>query len=99
MQAMKPYSDDLRVRIVQAVRDGSPKSAPAHLFGLSLSSIKCYLRIAQRGASLAPRKGSGRPPKTDEAARTSSLKRMSRSVRPLRPQKGVASWSAPRASP
>jgi transposase len=42
------------------------KSAAAHLFGVSLSSVKRYLRIAARGASLAPRKGGGRPPKTDQ---------------------------------
>ena len=36
------------------------------LFGVSLSSVKRYLKIAKRGASLAPKKGGGRPPKTDE---------------------------------
>jgi hypothetical protein len=35
---------------------------------VSLCSVKRYFRIAQREASLAPRKGGGRPPKTDEAA-------------------------------
>jgi transposase len=68
MRAMKPYSEDLRVRIVRAVRGGTSKSAAARLFGVSLSSVKRYLRIAERGASLAPRKGGGRPPKTDQAA-------------------------------
>ena len=63
---MKPYSEDLRVRIVQAVRDGMSKSAAARLFGVSLSSVKRYVRIANRGASLEPRKGGGRPPKTNE---------------------------------
>jgi transposase len=33
---------------------------------VSLSSVKRYLRIAERGASLAPKKGGGRPPKTDQ---------------------------------
>jgi transposase len=33
---------------------------------VSLSSVKRYLRLAQRGVSLAPRKGGGRPPKTDQ---------------------------------
>src|SRR5215212_9712112 len=42
------------------------KSAAACLFGVSFSSVKRYLRIAQRRASLAPRKGGGRPPRTDE---------------------------------
>jgi transposase len=67
MQAMKPYSEDLRLRIVQAVRGGMSKSAAARLFGVSLSSVKRYARIADRGASLEPRKGGGgRPPKTNE---------------------------------
>jgi transposase len=63
---MKPYSEDLPLKIVQALRDGMSKSAAARLFGVSLSSVKRYARMAQRGASLAPRKGGGKPPKTDE---------------------------------
>jgi transposase len=66
MRAMKPYSEDLPLKIVQALRDGMSKSAAARLFGVSLSSVKRYARMAQRGASLAPRKGGGKPPKTDE---------------------------------
>jgi transposase len=66
---MKPYSEDLRVRIVQAVRDGMSKSAAARLFGVSLSSVKRYARIANRGASLESRKSGGRPPKTNETMR------------------------------
>ena len=66
MQTMKPYSEDLHRRIVRAVRDGMSKSSAACLFGVSLSSVKRYFRIAKQGASLAPRKGGGRPPKTDE---------------------------------
>jgi transposase len=66
MQGMKPYSEDLRRSIVRAVEDGMSKSAAARLFGVSLSSVKRYLRIAQRGVSLAPRKGGGRPPKIDQ---------------------------------
>lgn len=68
MQGMKPYSEDLRIRIVRAVEGGTSKSAAARLFSVSLSSVKRYLRIAQRGASLAPRKGGGRPPKIDQTA-------------------------------
>ena len=67
---MKPYSEDLRVRIVRAVQDeGISKSAAARLFGVSLSSVKRYARMADRETSLAPRKGGGRPPKADETTR------------------------------
>jgi transposase len=68
---MKPYSEDLRVRIVRAVQEeeGISKSAAARLFGVSLSSVKRYARMADWGTSLAPRKGGGRPPKADETTR------------------------------
>ncbi len=69
MRLMKPYSEDLRVRIVRAVQAGISKSTAARLFGLSLSSVKRYARMADRGTSLAPRKGGGRPPKADETTR------------------------------
>src|SRR5215210_8445575 len=70
MRSMKPYSEDLRVRIVRALQEGGmSKSAAARLFDVSLSSVKRYARIADRGASLAPRKGGGRVPKADEATR------------------------------
>jgi len=63
---MKPYSEDLRRRIVKAVREGGvSKSAAARLFDVSLSSVKRYTKLANRGASLEPRKGGGRPPKVD----------------------------------
>src|SRR5215212_6024334 len=67
MQDMKPYSEDLRRSIVRAVEGGTSKSAAARLFGVSLSSVKRYFRIAKWGASLSPRKGGGRPPKTDQS--------------------------------
>jgi transposase len=67
---MKPYSEDLRVRLVRAIQEeGISKSAAARLFGVSLSSVKRYARMAERGTSLAPRKGGGRPPKADETTR------------------------------
>ena len=64
MGTMKPYSEALRARIVKAVQDGMSKSAAARFFGVSLSSVKrYYARMANRGASLAPRKRvvAGRP--------------------------------------
>ena len=64
---MKPYSEDLRRRIVRAIQEGGvSKSAAARLFDVSLSSVKRYAKKANQGASLEPRKGGGRPPKVDE---------------------------------
>jgi transposase len=45
------------------------KSEAARTFGVSLSSVKRYARMARRGSSLAPKKGSGRPVKLDENAK------------------------------
>ncbi len=67
---MKAYSEDLRKKIVQAVHQrGMSKSHAARLFGVSLSSVKRYSRLASQGESLTPRKGGGRPPKADQATK------------------------------
>src|SRR5215207_5748377 len=39
MQVMKPYSEDLRISIVKALRGGMSKSAASRLFGVSLYSV------------------------------------------------------------
>jgi transposase len=66
---MKAYSEDLRQKIVEATQRGVSKAQAARLFNLSLSSVKRYARLAHQGGSLAPGKGSGRPPKIDESAK------------------------------
>ena len=64
---MKPYSEDLRTRIVKALQEGGmSKPEVAHLFDVSLSSVKRYARLASQGTSLEPRRGGGRPPKVDQ---------------------------------
>src|ERR671910_2442143 len=66
----KAYSVDLRKKVVEAVKQrGTSKSEAARLFGISLSSVKRYTRLADRGEPLTPRKGGGRPPKADDATR------------------------------
>ena len=67
MVGMRPYSEDLRRKIVAAVERGMPKTEAARTFGVSLSSVKRYRRLAFREEPLAPRKGGGRPPKADAA--------------------------------
>jgi transposase len=67
---MKAYSEDLRKKVVEAVQQrGTSKSEAARLFGISLSSVKRYTKLADRGESLTPRKGGGRPPIADDATR------------------------------
>jgi transposase len=71
---MRAYSKELPQKVVQALEGGRSKTQTARLFGMSLSSVKRYARLASQGESLAPRKGGGRPPIADEATK-SFLKR------------------------
>ena len=63
---MKAYSEDLRRKIVDALKRGMPKSEAAGLFGVSLSSVKRFARMDRQGDPLAPRKPPGRPPKKSD---------------------------------
>lgn len=60
---MRPYSQDLRERIVNAVKSGQLKENVAALFKVSLSSVKRYCKLEAQTGNLAPRKSPGRPPK------------------------------------
>jgi transposase len=66
---MNPYSEDLRKKIVEALRRGTTKSEAARSFGVSRSSVKRYAKLAEQGRSLAPKKRPGSKPKLDERAR------------------------------
>jgi transposase len=66
---MNAYSEDLRKKIVQALRRGMGKSQAARTFSVSLSSIKRYAKMAEEGRSLAPKKRPGSKPKLDERSR------------------------------
>ncbi len=63
---MKAYSEDLRKKIVEALRRGTSKSEAARLFGVSLSSVKRYAKMVNEGRTLAPKKNPGKRPKVDE---------------------------------
>jgi transposase len=65
---MNGYYEDLREKIVTAVRRGLSKSQAAHIFSVSLSSVKRYVKKADHGESLAPKKSPGSAPKLDEKA-------------------------------
>jgi len=65
---MNAYSEDLREKIVEALRRGMGKSQAARTFSVSLSSVKRYAKRAEEGRSLAPKKRAGSKPKIDERA-------------------------------
>jgi len=66
---MNAYSEDLRKKILQALRRGATKSETARSFGVSRSSVKRYAKLAEEGRPLAPKKRPGSRPKMDERAR------------------------------
>jgi len=59
---MNGYSKDLRVRVLGAVDQGTPRREAANLFGVSLSTLKRWLRRRRNGEDLAPRPSPGRTP-------------------------------------
>lgn len=65
---MKPYSLDLRQRVVNAYLQGEGSIAElAALFQVSLFFLKKMLRLHRRGESLAPKSnGGGNPPVLNE---------------------------------
>src|ERR671913_924029 len=66
---MNAYSEDLREKIIEALRRGMGKSQAARTFSVSLSSVKRYATMAEEGRSLAPKKRPGSKPKLSERAR------------------------------
>jgi putative transposase len=61
----KPYSMDLRERVVAAVeRDGMSRHAAAAHFGVSASSAIKWVRRSRETGSVAPSKIGGHKPKT-----------------------------------
>ena len=66
---MNTYSEDLRKKIIEALRRGMTKSEAARAFGVSRSSVKRYAKLVEQGRPLAPKKRPGSRPKVDESAR------------------------------
>ncbi len=60
---MRAYSEDLRKKVVEAVKRGMKKCEVAYTFGLSLSSVKRYVGAACEGRSLRPKERPGMRPK------------------------------------
>jgi transposase len=65
---MNAYAEDLREKIIEALRRGMGNSEAARTFSVSLSSVKRYAKLAEEGRSLTPKKRPGSKPKLDERA-------------------------------
>jgi transposase len=67
---MDAYSEDLRMKIVEAVQERRMnQSEAARSFGVSRSSVKRYLKAAREGRSLSPGKAPGKRSSLEEKAR------------------------------
>ena len=80
---MEAYSGDLHQKVVEALEHGTNTSKTARLFGVSLSAVKRYARMAREGLQLKPGKAPGKPPKIDERAVGVSWKSTSTITRQL----------------
>ncbi len=65
---MRAYSVDLRRKIVEAVWRGMSKAEAARAFGVGISSVKRYVKMAREGESLVPKKAPGKERKLDQGA-------------------------------
>ena len=58
---MKPYSEDLRWRVVSAVSSGMPREDVAWRFAVSVPTITRWLRLKRETGDLAPKPVPGPP--------------------------------------
>jgi transposase len=58
---MKPYSKDLRLRVLSAVDAGSPREEVAKTFSVSMPTIKRWLKRRRETGDVEPEPISGRP--------------------------------------
>ena len=69
---MKPYSKDLRLRVLAAVDRGMPRAEAARIFGVSAPTIRRYLRLRQQTGDVEPKPVPG-PPARKGAALEATL--------------------------
>jgi transposase len=60
---MKAYSQDLRERVLRAVDQGYPRAEIVKLFGVSLATLKRYVKQRRETGNVTPKPIPGRPPK------------------------------------
>src|SRR5918911_269674 len=69
MSSMNAYSKDLRLRVLAAVDRGLPRKEVAGLFGVSLSTIKRWLKRRHQTGNVNTYKIPGRPSVKGKALR------------------------------
>ena len=60
---MKAYSQDLREKVLRAVDQDYPRGEIVKVFGVSLATIKRYVKQRRETGTLSPKVIPGRPPK------------------------------------
>jgi len=60
---MKAYSKDLREHMLRTVDQGHPRAEIVRMFGVSLATMKRYLKQRRETGDLSPKAIPGRPPK------------------------------------
>jgi transposase len=58
---MKPYSKDLRLRVLSAVDSGKPREEVARSFSVSMPTIKRWLKRRRETGDVKPKPIPGRP--------------------------------------
>ena len=58
---MKPYSKDLRLKVLEALDRGMPRTEVAQIFGISMPTIKRWLKRRRETGEVAPRPSPGPP--------------------------------------
>jgi transposase len=59
---MNAYSKDLRIKALGALDRGMPRKEAASTFGISLASLKRWLKRRREGEDIAPKPSPGRTP-------------------------------------
>lgn len=59
---MRAYSQDLRERVLRAIDQGKPRKEVVEFFGVSLSTVKRYIKQRSQIGHIRPKKIPGRSP-------------------------------------
>jgi len=75
---MRPYSKDLRLRVLAAVDRGMPRREAAETFGVSEPTIRRYLRLRRETGAVDARPPSGPPARKGRALEAALPRQVSR---------------------